>query len=147
MKPQTSFATLSDFRCPVCGATQPGKTSAARNGSFACSRCHTVLEVTTSRSLTILSASIVVSLSLSIAMGLHGPSFALALVAGAAAFNGLVQSMRKLVAAPELRVRASAHDKSFPKNVLAARAPAQAPRATRRHESLQCPLVVTRDRN
>jgi hypothetical protein len=145
MKRQTSFATLRNFCCPICGATQSGRTSAAHNSSFACTRCHTVLEVTTSRSLTVLSASIVMSLSLSIATGLQGPSFALALVAAAAVFNWFGQSMRKLVAAPELRVRPNAHDKSLPTNVLTAHRPDQPRRTTHRHESLQCPLVVTRD--
>ena len=148
MKGQFSVPTLSNFRCPVCGATQSGKTSAGHNGSFACSRCRTVLEVTTaqpSQSLTVLSASIVVSLSLSIAMGLQGPSFALALVGAAAAFNWLGQSMRQLVAAPVLRVRPNAQAKGLPMNVLAAPRTSRPPRAARRQEPLQCELVVTRE--
>ena len=46
MKAKSSFATLDDYRCPVCGATQAKMISAARNSSFACSRCRTQLEVT-----------------------------------------------------------------------------------------------------
>jgi hypothetical protein len=144
MKRQTSFATLSDCRCPVCGASQSGKT-VAHDRSFACWRCHTVLEVTTSRSLTVLSASIVMSLSLGIAMGLQGPSFALTLVATAAAFNWLGQSIRGLALPPRLKVRPNAQAKGVPMNVLAAPRSDRIPRATRRRESLQCPLVVTHD--
>ena len=147
MKSQTSFATLSDFRCPVCGATQSGKTSGARNSLFACPRCRTVLEVTTSRSsqsLTLLVASIVIALSLSIAMGLQAPRFAM-VVGAAAVLNWLGQTMRNLVALPELRVRSNTHDKGLPQNVLSARRADTTPRATRRRESLQCPLVVTHD--
>ena len=148
MKDQASSATLSNFRCPVCSAIQSPKTSGVRNGSFACSRCRTVLEVATSRSsrsLTVLWSSIVISLSLSIAMGLQEPSFAFSVVGATAAFNWLGQSIRKLGAAPELRVQPTAQAKDAPKNVLAAPRPDQPPRATRRPEPLQCTLVVTRD--
>lgn len=145
MKGQASVATSTNFRCPVCGATQFGKICTALNGSFACPRCRTVLEVTTprsSQSLTLLVASIVIALSLSIAMGLQAPRFAM-VVGAAAAFNWLGQTMRNLVALPELRVRSNTHDKGLPQNVLSARRADTTPRATRRHESLQCPLVVT----
>ena len=148
MKDQASSAKLSNFRCPVCSAIQSPKTSGARNGSFACSRCHTALEVATSRSsrsLTVLWASIVLSLSLSIAMGLQEPSFALSVVGAAAAFNWLGQSMRKLGVAAELRVQPTSQAKGLPKNVLAPPRPDQPPRVTRRPEVLQCPLIVTRD--
>ena len=143
MKSQSSFATLTDFHCPICGASQAGNASTSRNSAFACSRCWNVLEVATSRSLTVLSASIVVSLSLSIAMGLQGPSFALSLIGTAAAFNWLGQSIRSLVVSPRLRVRPNAQVKGVPMNVLAAPRSDRSPRPTRRHESLQCPLVVT----
>lgn len=122
MNGHASSTTLSDLRCPICGAMHPRKAGAAHNRSFACPRCHTVLEVTKPRSpqsLTALAASVVVALSLSIAMGLHGPGFALSLMGATAAFNCLGQLMRKVVAARELRVRPNAQAKGLPKNVLA----------------------------
>jgi hypothetical protein len=145
MEGQTSFATLSSFRCPICGALQARKASIGHNSSFACSRCQTELEVTTSRSLTVLSASILMSLSLTIAMGLRGPSFALALVGAAAAFNWLGQLMGRFVAGPKLRVRPNAEGRGARKNVPSARRPDRRSRANRERGSLKCPLVVTHD--
>ena len=137
----------SDFRCPVCGAMNARKAVTSRNRSSVCPRCHTVLEVTTSRSsqsLTFLAASIVIALSLSIGMGLQAPRFAMVMGA-AVALNWLGQSIRNLVVVPELKVRPNAHDKGFPENVRSAHRADPTPKATRRRESLKCPLVVTRE--
>ena len=144
MKRQTSFAPLDDCRCPVCGAIQAGMTSAARNRSFDCSRCHTGLQVRASRSLAVLSASILMSLSLSIAMGLRGP-FTLALVGATAVFTWLGQSVGKLVAAPKLSVRPNAQGLSSPKNVLSAHPPDRSSGPTCGRKLLQCPVVGLRD--
>jgi hypothetical protein len=145
MKGQASFATLSDCRCPICGAIKAKMTSAARNSSFACSHCHTELELTAWAPRVVLSASILLSLSMSVAMGLRGLSFTLALVAATVAFKWLGQLMEKIVAAPKLRVRPNAQGLSSPQNVLADHPPDRSSRRTSGRESIQCPLVVMHD--
>jgi uncharacterized paraquat-inducible protein A len=118
MKDQASFAPLSDCRCPVCGAIKAKMTSAARNSSFACSRCHTELGLTAWAPRAVLSASILVSLSLSVAMGLWGLSFTLALVGAIVTLKWLGQFMKKLVLAPNLRVGPNTQGLGSPKHAL-----------------------------
>jgi len=147
MNGNASSMRLSGLRCPICRAMHAGKTGVAQNGSFACWQCHTVLEMTTSRSsqsFTLLATAIGIALSLSIAIGLQAPHFATA-VGAAAILNWLGQMMRNLVALPELKVRPNAYEKGLPKNILSAHRADPHPKAARRRESLQCPLVVARD--
>jgi transposase-like protein len=147
MNGNASSMRLSGLRCPICRAMHARKTGIAHNGSFACWQCHTVLEVTTSRSsqsFTLLATTIGIALSLSIAIGLQAPRFAM-VVGAAAVLNWLGQTMRNLAALPELRVRPNAYDKGLPKNILSAHRADPHPKAARRRESLQCPLVVARD--
>jgi hypothetical protein len=147
MNGNASSMRLSGLRCPICRAMHPRKTGIANNGSFACWQCHTVLEVTTSRSsqsFTLLATTIGIALSLSIAIGLQAPRFAL-VVGAAAILNWMGPTMRNLVALPELKVRPNAYEKSFPKNILSAHRANPHPKAARRRESLQCPLIVARD--
>jgi hypothetical protein len=147
MNGNASSMRLSGLRCPICRAMYAGKTGIAHNGSFACWQCHTVLEVATSRSsqsFTLLATCILIALSLSIAIGLQAPHFAM-VVGAAAVLNWLGQTMRNLAALPELRVRPNAYDKDLPKNILPAHRADPRAKAARRRESLQCPLVVARD--
>jgi hypothetical protein len=141
MNGQTSFASLGDCRCTVCGAIQAGKTSAARNRLFACSRCHTGLQVIASPSIAVISASILISLTLSVAMGLRGPSFTLGVAVATAVFNWLGQSVGKLLVAPKLRVRPNAEAPSSPQNILSAHPPIRPLGPARGRTSLRCPVV------
>jgi hypothetical protein len=145
MKAQTSFASPGYCRCPVCGASQAGMTSAARNRSFACSRCHIGLQVTESPSLAVLSGSILISLFLSFALGLRVVSFTLILVGATAVFNWLGQSIRRLVVVPRITVRPKALNPASPRTMLSTHRPARSSKLTYERGSLRCPLVVTHD--
>jgi hypothetical protein len=145
MKSQTSFASPGYCRCPVCGAIQACMNSAAGNRSFACPRCHTGLQVTASRSLTVLSASIVMSLSLSFALGLRVLSFTLFLLGATAVFNWLGQFIMRLVVAPRLTVRPKDQKPASPKALPSLHRPNRSSRLTYERGSLRCPLVVTHD--
>jgi hypothetical protein len=145
MKCQTSLASPSYCRCPVCSAIQAGMTSAAGNRSFSCPRCHTGLQVTASWSLAVLSGSILLSLTLSFAMELRVLSFTLVLVGATAVFNWLGQSVRSLVVAPRLTVRPSVQKSASPRTVLSRHRPNRSSRLTYEPGSLRCPLVVTHD--
>ena len=145
MKAQTSFASPGYCRCPVCGASQAGMTSAARNRSFACSRCHIGLQVTESPSLAVLSGSILMSLFLSFALGLRVVSFTLVLVGATAVFNWLGQSIRRLVVVPRLTVRPKALNPASPRTMRSTHRPDRSSKLTYECGSLRCPLVVTHD--
>jgi hypothetical protein len=145
MKGQPSFATLIDCRCPICGTIKAKMTSAGRNSSFACSRCNTELELTAWAPRVIFSASILLSLTLSVAMGLRGLNFTLALVGITVAFNWLGQLMEKIVAVPKLRVRPNAEGLNSPKHVLPAHLPDRSSRQTFDSESIRCQLVTMHD--
>jgi len=145
MKDRASSVTLSGLRCPVCGTVQSRRTSAARANSFVCTRCHARVEVTVTRSLAVVLASVTMALSLGLAIGLQEPSFGLILAGAAAAFNWLGQSLRSFVAAPKLKVLTSGQDRDLPKNVLSTQRRHGATTATPRREPLLCPLVVTHD--
>jgi hypothetical protein len=146
MKSQTSFASPGYCRCPVCGAIQGDMTSVARKGLFACSRCHIGLQVPESRqSLAVLSGSILMSLSLSFALGLRVVSFTLFLVGATAVFNCLGQFIRRLVVVPKLTVRPKALNPASLKTLPSPTRPNRSSRLTYEPGSLRCPLVVTHD--
>lgn len=145
MKSQNSFASPGNCLCPVCGAIQADITSVARKRSFACSRCSTGLQVTESQSLAVLSGSILMSLSLSFALGLRIVSFTLVLVGATAVFNCLGQFIWRLVVVPRLTVRPNALNLASPKTMPSPARPNRSSKLTYEPGSLRCPLVVTHD--